>query len=105
MTTNIEQAARILIREGMFDAEAHCYAQALADAGRLMPVPPRPMEVISSDWAKFNEHIEVIAGDVRVYFAGDFGEYPENLTPAEAREQAAYLNAAADYAEQEQDNA
>lgn len=101
MTTNIEQAVRILRGEGMPDAEAHRYAQALADDGRLMPNLPRPMEVINSDWAKFNDHIEVSYGAVRVYFAGDFGEESESLTPAEAREQAAELLAAADYAEQE----
>ena len=40
MTTNIERVVRILMGEGMFDAEAHCYAQALADAGLLMPDLP-----------------------------------------------------------------
>lgn len=42
MTTNIERVVRILMGEGMFDAEAHCYAQALADAGLLMPGLPKP---------------------------------------------------------------
>lgn len=104
MTTNIERAVRTLIGEGMSDAEAHRYAQALADAGRLKPDLPKPMQTINPRWAKFNEHIEASYGSVLVYFADNFGEESESLTPAEAREEAAYLEAAADYVEQEQND-
>lgn len=106
MTTNIERTEEIMSEWAEVKRYAPEIAQQMAntDPPILMPDLPRPMEVINSDWARFNEHIDVSYGAVRVFFSGDYGEEPETLTPAEAREQAAYLIAAADYAEQEQGN-
>ena len=111
--SNIDRAAEVLLQEGMFEAEAHCYAQALAAAGLLAPgpVPPSDSEDRSPWWFYLGDQIVATSG------CGDIGiqhtvviddedgspvhsERWIDLTPEDARHLAAILlTAAADRAE------
>ena len=111
--STIDRAAEVLLQEGIFEAEAHCYTQALADAGLLAPdpVPPSYSEDRSPQWFYLGDQIVATSG------CGDIGiqhnvviddgdgspvhsERWIDLTPEDARHLAAILlTAAADYAE------
>ena len=105
--SNIERAANVIavarqdaprIRDTKDHISPHI-AQALADAGLLAPDLPEPTDRSIPEWEMpNNEHHAVSVsryGTVRIW--GDTSGY----TPAEAREVAAALLAAAAWAEQQ----
>ena len=64
--SNINRAAEVLLQEGMFEAEAHCYAQALADAELLADEHHSTAELYAyrmvynallfNEWARAGKH-------------------------------------------------
>ena len=112
MTTNQERAQQIIakwIDDNLPYSEGHVWAdeaiaEALADAGLLMPDLPEPRD-IGGNIACFPRGVEVWPRrTVRVYLADDYWQGEARLTPQEARAYGEELIAAANHAEQEQDH-
>lgn len=98
--TNQERAAEVIWEEQRSGiVKPRDLVDALAEAGLLMPDLPEPMRIITPTWVKFSDHIDVCDNKVRVYFADNYGEDPEIMTPDEARSAAIDLIAAANLAE------
>lgn len=97
--SNIERAAEIIYQKTGDPYIVAPIAKALEDAGLLMPDLPEPDDPTIPEWEMpTNEHHAVSIsryGTVRIW--GDTSGY----TPAEAREVAAALLAAAAWAEQQ----
>lgn len=101
---NIERAAEIIEKHGFYPCrEPECLAQDLADAGLLAPDLPEPRIDIDGwqEWGhKHGSSVTLEDGMVTVEIPDDISR---DLTPAEARELAAWLNAAANAAEGNQE--
>ena len=96
------QKAAQVIRDhgaGTICNEPECIAQDLADAGLLAPDLPEPRIDIDEwqEWGhKHGPNVALENGKITVCIPDDISR---DLTPGEARELAAWLNAAANYAE------
>ena len=97
--SNYTHAVAIIMKATKHPERAHDAVEELDGAGLLAPDVPEP-RIDLDGWQEWGHErgnsVALENGEITVYIPDDISR---DLTPAEARELAAWLNAAADYSE------